>query len=108
MNRIVEPLLNALLDQQPVDDYFDRVVAAFVEFDFFIKLANLAVDASAIESRAGELFEFLLELAFSAANDRRKYHHSFAFGKRRHLLDDLVDRLARDRLTALWAMGLAD
>jgi hypothetical protein len=50
MHRIIETLLHALFNQQPVDDHLDCMVAAFVEFDLFVELANLAIDARPVES----------------------------------------------------------
>ena len=108
MHRIVEPLLNAVFDQQPVDNHFDRVVAPLVEFDLFIQLANLAVDANTVKSRSGKFLDFLFEFALPPANDWSEYHHALAFGQRRHLLDDLIDRLARDRPATFWTMRQTD
>src|SRR6185503_7021044 len=68
----------------------------------------LAVDPSSIETRTCQLFELLLELTFPPPDDRSKDHHPLPLGQRGHMLDDLIDRLSRDRAAALRAMRHAD
>src|SRR4029434_522074 len=88
---------DALLDQQPVDHDFDCMVASLVEFDVFVKLSDLAVDSNTIEAGPRKFLDFLFEFALPASHDGREDHHPFAFGESGHLLDDLIDRLARCR-----------
>ena len=99
-NRIGQSLANAGLDQQPIDDRFDRVISSFVEPNLFVERQQFAIDTRADETFFRELLELFLELAFAAANDRREHHHAFAFGQSEHVLHDLIDALSRDRRAA--------
>ena len=44
-NRIGQSFANAGLDQQPVDDGFDRVISSLVEPDLFVERQQFAIDA---------------------------------------------------------------
>ncbi len=72
------------------------MVPAFVEPDLLIQRKQFAIDTRAQKSFFRELFQLFLELAFAATNDWRQHHHTFAFGQREHVLDDLIDALASD------------
>ena len=84
------------------------MVFTFVEDDLFVKLTHFAVNACTQETVFVKLFEFLFELALSTADDGGQDHNAFTLGQFRNALDDLIDRLPRDRSTALMAMRLAN
>jgi len=85
------------------------VVLALVELDIFVgNVAQLAIDAGAGVSLLRQLVEFLPELAFAAAHDRRQHHDAFVRLERHHLLHDLVSRLPRDLPATLRAMRNAN
>ncbi len=96
------------LQWQTIDDYFDGVVLALVERDFFVERAKRAVHAGAHESLAEEFFEILFVFALAAAYDRREDHDALAFGQRQDLLQDLFGRLARNLDAAGGAVRYAD
>ena len=58
-----QALLDARLDQQTVDDNFDRVIAALVERDCLFERTDDAVDPRPDESLAREFLQILPELA---------------------------------------------
>ena len=89
-----------LLHDEPVDDHLDRVLELLVELDLLVELALLAVDLHAREALAAELLEQVAVLALAVADDRRVHGELRALGQPEHLVDDRLDRLARDRPTA--------
>src|SRR6185369_4166129 len=95
-------------DQKTIDHSFDGMIAAFVEANLFIKRSQLAIDSRADKPIASQLGDLFLEFALTAAHDGRENHHPFAFRQTQNALQDLIDTLARDGLTALRAMRLAD
>ncbi len=79
-----------------------------VELDRLVEAAQLAVDhRSGVALRAHRL-EQLPVLALAPADDRRADHESGALGEGHHVVGDLLDRLAGDRLAAVVTVGLAD
>src|ERR1017187_3833182 len=85
------------LEDDAVDDGFNRVVLLLVEAHALGQFDDLAVDASA-ESLLVERFEFFAELALAAAHDGREDGDTFldsnrAFARRRRLAHDLGDDL---------------
>ena len=79
-----------------------------VEDDLLLEQSLLAVDLDAGEAVAAQLLEHVAELALPAAHDRRVDRELRSLGQREHLLDDLVERLARDRAAADRAVRAAD
>ena len=84
------------------------MILSFVELDVLIELTHLAVDTCTQKAVAMQFVQLLLELAFPAANDRRKDHHAFALRKVEYAGDDLIDGLTRYRSSALRTVRLAD
>ena len=91
-----EALLDAGLDEKAVDDDFDRMVAALIEGDLVFERADHPVDACLDETLAGELFQFLAELAFAPADDGRHHEYAVVGAQRKHVLEDLFGGLAGD------------
>ena len=84
------------------------MVFTFVEDDLFVKLTHFAIDTGTQKTVFVELFEIFLKFALSPADDGGQDHNAFTLGQFRNALDDLIDRLPRDRSTALMAMRLAN
>ncbi len=103
-----EPLPEIGLHREPVDDDLDRVLELLVEDDLLLEEPQLAVDLHARESVAAQLLQDVLELALAVAHDRRVHREPRAFVEAQHLLDDLVERLPRDRPPADRAVRPAD
>src|SRR5262249_17424698 len=80
---------DSIFYQQPVDDDFNRMIAAFVERDLFVHRPHLTIDPGTSETAFLNLFELFLEFTLSPTNDRRKDHYTFAFGQLADALDDL-------------------
>src|SRR6185369_7650347 len=99
---------NACLNQQAVNDCFNRVISSFVETNLFVERQQLAVDTRAQKTFLREFLQFFLKLTFATTNNRRERHHAFAFRQREHVLNNLIDTLPRDRSTANMTMRNAD
>src|SRR5687768_13948702 len=84
------------------------MVATLIQTNFFIERQQFAVNARPQESVFREFLQFLLKLSLSTTNDRRENHDAFTFRQSEHVLNDLIDTLARDRSPAYGAMRLAD
>ncbi len=108
LDRVGQAPLDAGLDDQAIDDDFDRVVAAPVEHDVVLEGSHLAVDAGLEESPLAPRSQVLLELAFTAADDRRQNVDPQVVRIRHQLRHDLVGGLRRDREAAARAVRDAD
>ena len=93
---------------EPVHDHRDVVLVLLVELDLVLEQAQLAVDLRAREALGAQLLEQVLVLALAAPHDRRQHHEAGALVERHHVVDDLLDRLARDRRAAVVAVRMAD
>ena len=97
--------------EQAIDDNFDRVIFALIEFRRVVERIQRAVDARAQETIARQLFQFLFVFAFAAARQRRHDHHAVAgLGEfsAQDGLHDLLGGLARDGLAAIRAVRHAN
>ena len=92
----LQAVLDSRLHQQAINHDFDRVILPLVELDFIFQIYQFAIYARACEAVLGQLLHFFLELAFSAANNRRQNHHPIFGSEGRHPLDDLLSRLPGD------------
>src|SRR5260221_10977881 len=102
---------DALLDEQAVNDDFDGVVLALVNDGQVVERKKLAVDAHADVAILRKFFEFLAKRTFSPAHDRREDHDAVVVLANLAVQDglhDLFAGLARDGVTALWAMRHAN
>ena len=108
LDRLCQPLAQVGLHHEAVDHDLDRVLELLVEDDLLLEQPLLAVDLDAREAVATQLLEDVPELALAAAHDRRVDGELRPLGQRQHLLDDLVERLARDRASADRAVRPAD
>src|SRR2546423_7610258 len=100
---LLEARGDARLDEQAVDDHFDRVVLAFVDDREIVEREQLTVDAHADVAVLCEFFEFLAKSALTAADDGRKDHDAvigLADFTVQDGLHDLLAGLAGDRGTA--------
>ena len=93
---------------EAVDDDGDVVLELLVEDDLLLEHPQLAVDLHAREAVAPQLVEQLAVLALAPAHDRREHHEPRAVLELHDLVDDLLDRLRRDRPPAVGAVRLAD
>ncbi len=101
LDRLREARADVGLHHEPVDDDLDRVLELLVELgDAVVEQNFLVVDLHAREALAHDLLEQILVLALAAAHDRRVHGEARALFEPQHLVDDRVDRLARDRLAA--------
>ena len=103
-----EAVGDAVLQQQAIDNDFDRVVLAAIERNGLVKALELAIHTRAHEPGLREFLEFLFVFALAPAHDRRENHHAIVGLERQDGLHDLLGGLARDGLPALGAMRRAD
>ena len=104
LNRLLEALRDAIFQQEPVNDDFDRVIFAAIERNRLVEIHQVAVDARADEAFLGVLLELFLVFAFAAANDRSE-HHDPLFGlERENGLHNLLGGLPGDGFAAVRAM----
>ena len=108
LDRLGEPALDPGLEDQPIDDDVDGVVAPPVELDVFVERSLLAVDAHLRESAGAQPGELLLELALPAAHDRREHVHALLVRREHHHVDDALERLGGDLAAAEVAVRDAD
>ena len=73
-----QPALDARLEQQPVHDHFDGVIAPPVERNFLVEVVELLVHAHAHETLARQLLEELAEFTLPPAHDGRQDHDALA------------------------------
>jgi len=76
---LLQPLLDSRLHQQTVNHNFNGMVLALVQLDviqFFIEVAQLAIDARAHITMLRQFGQLLFELAFASAHQRSHHHHS--------------------------------
>ena len=109
LERIGEPLLEAGLHHQPVDQDVDRVLLLLVERrDLLREVDDLAVDARAQEALPRHLGELLPVLALLAPHVGRVEQQARALGQRRQPVDHLLHGLRPDLLAAGRAVRNAD
>jgi hypothetical protein len=108
LDRLGQTQSQVRLHDEPVDDDLDRVLELLVEDDLLLEQPLLAVDLHAREAVAAHLLEDVLELALAVADDRRVHREPCPLVEPKHLLDDLVERLACDRAPADRAVWPAD
>ena len=97
LDRVVQPLAQVVLDDEPVDDGGDVVLVLLVERRHLLQQVGLAVDPHAREALAAQALEHVAVLALASAHERRVDREARALGQRQHLVDDLLGRLAGDR-----------
>ena len=104
LDRLREAPAQVRFHHQPVDDDRDVVFVLLVEDDLLVEPAQLAVDLGPRVALEPHLLEQFPVLAFAPAHDRR-HHHEFGPVLDRHQpVDDLLLRLAGDRLAAVGAV----
>ena len=108
LHRVGEAALDAVAQHQAVDDDLDGVllVAGQVERDG--QVVDLAVDAGTAEALAGQVDEELLVGALAAAHDRGQHLEAGALGQLQDAVDDLLRRLAHQRLAGVGVVRDAD
>jgi hypothetical protein len=108
LDRLCQPRAQVGLHHEAVDDDLDRVLELLVEDDLFLEHPQLAVDLDAREAVRAKLFEDVLVLALAVPHDRRVDRELRPFREAQRLVDDRVDRLARDGAPANRAVRAAD
>src|SRR4029453_3331575 len=103
-----ESALDSPPDDDPIDDDFNRVIAPTVQFDVVFESAELAVDPRFREAPSPQRGDLFLEFALAASNNRRQDVDPFFLGVEHHHIDDSLERLRGDCLSATWAMRNAD
>ena len=106
LDRRFHPLLHARLQEQPVHDDLNRVVAPLVQHDLLIEPPQRPVDPRPHKPRPGELLQLLLVLPLAPPHHRGQDHHPFFHPQGENLLQNLLRRLARDRGPAVRTMRL--
>ena len=84
-----------------------RGACRFLQADLIAEFTRFAVDAHAHVALAAQLLQLLAILAFAIAHDWGEHLQACALTESEHSLGHLGDGLARDRLAAARAMGLA-
>src|SRR5581483_607096 len=96
--------LDPVLELDAIDDDVEIVGARTIELDLVAEVDDGPVDADANEAIASQAFELELELAFAGANDRRENGELGAVTLLEDAIDDLLDRLRLDLLSAARAV----
>jgi len=104
LDRVGQAAREVGLHHEAVDDDFDIVLLVLVELDGLAQVVDAAVGAHAGEAAVPGVVEHLFVLALFAADHRREHLKLRALGQGHHAVDDLVDRLAADLLSALRAV----
>ncbi len=107
LDRLGDARAHRFLHPQAVHDHVDRVPGGLGELDLLREVAQLAVDARAHEALAPEPVELLAVLALAVAHHRREHLQLRALAEGEHAVGHLLHGLARDRLAAAGAVGLA-
>ena len=108
LERFREAPLDAGLDDQPIDDDVDGVIAAAIELDVLVERSELAVDARLGEAALAQRLQLLLELALAAADDRRQHVDAGVGRIEHHQIENPLERLRRDLAAAVVAVRHAD
>ena len=108
LDAVGEAPLDALLEDEAIDDDVEVVHLGAVELDLVAQVDDRAVDARADEALAAQALELELELALAGAGDGREERQPRALGQREDAVDDLLDRLRLDALAAARAVRDAD
>ena len=106
LDRVREALAHVVAHDQPVDHDRDVVLVALVQHDRLLQHAHAAVDPHARKALGAQLVQQLAVLALAPPHDRRQNHEARAPVERHHVVDDLLDGLARDRLAADVTVGM--
>ncbi len=96
LDGVGEPPLAARLDDQPVDDDLDGVLALLLQRRGVGELHGLAVDAGPAVALGLQRAEELEVLALATADDRRQHLEAGALLELHHAVDDLLRGLALD------------
>ena len=96
LDRVVQPLPQVVLDDEPVDDGRDVVLVLLVERRHLLQEVGLTVHAHAGEALAAQALEHVAVLALAPSHERRVDREARALGQCQHLVDDLLGRLAGD------------
>ena len=94
-------------DDVAVDDDLDRVALVLVELGCVLDVVGLAVDPDADEALAPGRLEDPVALGLAVLDERRQDEQPGAHRQGQHLVDDLLDALALDRV-AVGAVRDAD
>ena len=103
LDRVGEPALGtrvAALGDEPVDDHLDGVLHLLLELGRLGQRDDLAVDPRPGEALGLELGEEVDVLPLAVAHDGSEHLEAGALGQLEQLVDDLLRRLAGDRLAA--------
>ena len=87
-----------MADDVAVDDDLDRVALVLVELGRVGDVDHLAVDPDADEALPAGAVEDAVALGLAVLDQRPQHEQPGAFRQRQHLVDDLLDRLALDRV----------
>ena len=108
LDGIGEPLPDAVLLHQPVDEHLDGVRGVLGQRRRLGQLVEVAVDVGAHEAVLPQLAEHVGEVPLLVAHDRRQHREALPLGELQHPIDHLLNRLRGDRLTAVPAVDRPD
>ena len=104
LDRVCQTPRKIGLHDQTVDHNVDVVFFVLVELDFLGKIVDAFIDARTHKAAASGVVEHLRMLALFAAHDGGENLKACFLRKTHDLIDNLVDRLALDFLSALRAV----
>src|SRR5215213_10945123 len=97
-----------VVNDEPVDNDFDRVLLVLGQIDCLVEIAHFAIDPDAHETLSADLVEHVLMFAFAILDRRSEHHEPSAVRQAEYLRRHLLYRLASDRATAVRAMWVTD
>ena len=96
LDRVGQPLADALADDEAIDNDLDVVLEALVESRRSVEALDGAVDAHPVEAAAAQLTEELGVLALAAPHHGGEHLEAGALGQGADLVDDLLGGLGGD------------
>ena len=102
--RISQPLTDAVVHGQPVNDNFNGVFLIFFQLDLLAKIADNAVNPHPAVAFAADMVEDLPVLSLFAAHHLRHDEEFRPLRQRQDPVQHLIDGLLGDGLAAFWTM----
>src|ERR1019366_5763252 len=108
LDAVGEAPFDAVLQDEAIDHDVEVVDLRAIELDLVAEVDHRAVDSRAHEALATQALELELELALPGPRDGRHDREARPLGHREDPVDDLLNGLRLDALSAVWTMRNTD